>query len=322
MTRKIKLAIASIIFGAVLSLMTFAQSSPWVRMMNQGISNVNDVDIDDRSIWITKTDGTIWYAANDQSNFVLFPSPGFAVRIAVTEYGGYVFITTNDGRLFYRDVRSLRFPNTPIGSWQQINRPNSFINDVAVPHDGYQSPPHSWSRLWISETIFPIVSSNAVKYIKAKNDVSEKPLPPQNGVVSYLDYDAYLGTFNGSFISTNSMGFSRVSVKHENRNHVWGVGFNGTVWHFDGNVWTRTPAQGMSDVTEVSGNRKIWLAGQQQYNGTIWCSPDVGLTFRQEVGVQGFQNLSYHRLNPAGFVAAGYNGTLWKRPSPITPCNP
>ncbi len=315
MTRKIRLAIAVIVFGAVLSLMTFAQSSPWIRMMNQGISNVNDVDIDDRGIWITKTDGTIWHAENDQSNFVLFPFPRFAVRIAVTNFGDHIFVTTNDGRLFYRELNNIGFPFAGVANWQQINRPNSFVNDVAVSNMFF-------SRLWISESFYPIASNNTVKYINAKNDVSEKPRPTQIGVVSYIDYNWSLRTFNGSFISTNSLGFSRVSVRHGYVNQVWGVGFNGTVWHYNGNSWTHTPAQGMSDLTEVFSVGGIWLAGQQQYNGTIWCSRDHGLTFRQEVGVQGFQNISNHVSNPARLVVAGYNGTLWKRPSPVTPCSP
>lgn len=314
MTRTIKLTVAAIIFGAVLSLTTFAQGSPWIRMMNQGISNVNDVAMHPNGrIWITKTDGTIWSAQNENSNFVQVPAPGFAVRISANVL---TCITTNDGRLFYRHESA--------NTWQQINRPNSFVNDVDIgfPHTTVSGT--YLAHLWISETIFPIASNNSVKYINAKNDVSEKTLPPQIGVVSYLDYYALQGTFNGSFTSTNSMGFSRVSVKAAGlQNQVWGVGFNGTVWKYVGNSWIRTPAQGMSDVTDAHGGN-IWLAGQQQYNGTIWCSTDIGLTFRQDTGAQGFQNLasSYGWSEFQSIYAAGYNGTLWKRAEAPSPCIP
>ena len=87
------------------------------------------------------------------------------------------------------------------------------------------------------------------------------------------------------------------------------------------NHWTQTQGGGMSDITDT-GHGKIWLAGQQQYNGTVWCSSDDGLTFRQDVGAAGIQNLTFRPFFYPAIFAAGYNGTLWKRSLTTSPCNP
>ena len=71
-------------------------------------------------------------------------------------------------------------------------------------------------------------------------------------------------------------------------------------------IWHSTPTSGMRDVA-IAPNGFIWLTGK---DGTIWSSPDGGVTFSQDEEARGIENIAAGR---SGAWAVGFNGVLWRK---------
>lgn len=300
----------------ILGLFQFTTNAQTTATQLLGIgSNVKDVAVDSNSgtVFITKNDGTLHSSTNgfNFSAIALPPRtdvisgscsfPVIGVRVTTTEY------------------RADRITVAPNGTlWAILNR--SVTVTVCGVSTGTLITKHLYRRSgsnWIERVNAPNPTDVSVSQSNSFLPVRTIYVTSGNSPQSVFYTGDETGTSN--FVNLNASGFVRVGGGLNNT--AIAIGGNGTVWGYypfvlpPASNWQLFNA--INGIGDISINRltgRIWLAKQNQFNGTLWYSDNNGVTFTQLFingnQAQGFQNIAV--ASNGILYGAGFNGTLWR----------
>ena len=296
--RVVLLSLAGLAFYfGFLSDVGAAGAQTWVKLP---VNQVNDVAVNSfGSIYIVKTSGSIYHSVNGRffTEFAIPPTTYESTRVER--------ITTT-----YRATRIAVAPdNVPWAVLTKIVRTTNLmtgaINTARTNHLYLRPNALGWiERENAPDPVDVTVSSDRKVFVTSAT--------APYGIFVTTNQD---GAFHFAQVGGSS-GFARVSAG--NRNVLWAVDLDGTLWYFINNKWTQTSTVGMNDVGAGHFGKVVGLAGQKSsilgrviYDGAVWRSDNFGTTFAKEPLTKDFVNVAVSSTNI--IYATDLNGILWKR---------
>jgi len=303
-------------FGLILGALVigfFALSANAAVLLLPAGSNVNDVAADSLTgtVYITKTDGTLYSSANGY-DYTLMELPD-------ANYPGNPCSSFPDG-IRARSVKHKAHRitvDTRGVLWAVMTKTDqttscSNIKTLDVKEVLYRRVGSDWLMLPTSPEPVDVGVSSGSIYNSGNVFVTGKRDP-------YNLFYTSDQTGSSAFTNLGSNYFLRVDAKATNWTGsiagAWAVKFDGTLWSYTTNVippglpWTNS---GQTNVRDVAVNKltgRVYISKYSQVGGTIWYSDNNGATFQQEPAT-GFQNLAV--TSNGVLYGAGYNGTLWR----------